>query len=127
MFLGIVAKFFFDDFITEFDTLVANVDSRSCDELAHLALAFLAEGTLEGVCRVGRACHGKSPFVASFVQLLFHTIFGAVGSVWVLGVYWTTTTGPNVTSSPVTLGLCMLFCANHCAICGFTALREVST
>jgi hypothetical protein len=53
----VLVEFLFDDFITEFDALVANVDARPSDKFAYLLLRFSAEATLELTLVVSKAEH----------------------------------------------------------------------
>ena len=48
---------FGDNFIAQVDTLVANVNAGSPNELADLLLALSAEGALEGLSSVGQSTH----------------------------------------------------------------------
>ena len=47
-----ILKFLADNVITQFDTFVADEDRRTGNQLAHLMLAFAAEGAVECVFAV---------------------------------------------------------------------------
>jgi hypothetical protein len=49
-----------DDFVTELNTLVTDINTRSCNELLDLFLAFATERTLEELARISCACHEKA-------------------------------------------------------------------
>jgi hypothetical protein len=48
-----------DDFVTQVDALVADIDARACDELFDLLLALPAEGALEQVTGLTDSCHER--------------------------------------------------------------------
>ena len=52
-----LCELFIDDFVTEIDAFVANVDTRTCNELLHLLLRLCAERTLHQLCGVAKLCH----------------------------------------------------------------------
>src|SRR5215469_10597608 len=53
--IDVLVELFFDDLVAELDALVADVDARSGDELAHLLLRFAAEAALELVFLVAES------------------------------------------------------------------------
>jgi hypothetical protein len=57
--LGPLAQLLLDDLVAEIDALVADVDTRTCDQLLDLLLALPAEGTLQQVASVTDACHRR--------------------------------------------------------------------
>src|SRR6185369_17935051 len=54
-----LGELFLDDFVTQVDALVADVDARACDELFDLLLALPAEGALEQVTGLTDSCHER--------------------------------------------------------------------
>ncbi len=60
--LGALRELFFDDLVAEIDALVADVDTRTRDELLDLLLALSAERALEQVAAVTELRHRKAPF-----------------------------------------------------------------
>src|SRR5699024_11867424 len=72
--LARLGKLFLDDLVAEFDALIADIHTRSCDELFHLFLALATERTLEQVSTVADPCHGRC-LVPSGVPPSVHLIF----------------------------------------------------
>ena len=59
--LHIFAKFFFDDLIAQLNAFVANVYSRTCDELFYLFLSFSAKRAFELALFIAKLKHYLSP------------------------------------------------------------------
>src|SRR6185312_15051611 len=55
--VDVLIELFLDDLVAELDTLVANVDTGTGDQLAHLLLRFSAEAALELTLLVSKAEH----------------------------------------------------------------------
>jgi hypothetical protein len=49
-----------NDFVTELNTLITDIDARSRNELLDLLLAFATERTLEELAGIACACHEKA-------------------------------------------------------------------
>ena len=62
-----LGEFLFDDFVAQFNALIANVDARPGNELANLLLAFTAEGAFEQVNALSDARHSQS---SQFISML---------------------------------------------------------
>ncbi len=62
-----LSESFFDDLVAEFHALVADVDTRTSNELLDLLLALATEGTLE---QIGAFTYASHPSPSSFGYLL---------------------------------------------------------
>ena len=60
---GVFVQFLVEDAFADIDATVANVDPGTGDELAHLGVAFAAEGAH---CEVRSACHRCASLLSSF-------------------------------------------------------------
>jgi hypothetical protein len=55
--IDVLVELFFDDLVAELDTLIANVNARTSDQLAHLLLRFAAEAALQLTLLVSKTKH----------------------------------------------------------------------
>ena len=62
-FFGSLAQFLSDDFVAEVYALVADVDTGTADELAHLLLTLSTERALEQFSSVGQSSHVSPPSI----------------------------------------------------------------